>query len=178
MISESTVSADIIVGMSRETSRLEAWKAISASHAVVTERIQRALAATDLPPLSWYELLAAIDSCPAHRPSMSELAERLTFSRGGITKLVDRLQAAGLIERVSGESDRRSAHAQLTPAGDQMLDEMRAVYEAELGHYLSDLTDEEAQLISSALERVTARACTHHPPAEFAGASASRPTVE
>lgn len=54
---------------------------------------------------------------------------------------------------------------------------MRAVHEAELGHYLSDLTDEEAQLVSSALERVTALACTHHPTAEFAGASASTPTA-
>ena len=157
--------------------RLEAWQAITASHAVVTERIQRALAAADLPPLSWHDLLAAIDSCPAHRPSMGELADRLTFSRGGITKLVDRLQAAGLIERVSCESDRRSAHAQLTPAGGRMLAEMRAVYQAELAHSLKELAVEEAQKISPALQRVTARACNHDATAELAGASASAPSA-
>ena len=57
---------------------------------------------------------------------MSELAEWLTLSRGGITKLVDRLQEAGYLERVSCSSDRRSLHAQLTPAGEKMLEEMRA----------------------------------------------------
>ena len=57
---------------------------------------------------------------------MSELAECLTLSRGGITKLVDRLQGAGYLERVSCAQDRRSLRAELTPAGEQMLEEMQA----------------------------------------------------
>jgi DNA-binding MarR family transcriptional regulator len=90
---------------------------------------------------------------------MSELAEWLTLSRGGITKLVDRLEEAGYLERVSCAGDRRSLLAELTPAGEKMLEEMQAVYEAELERHLSSLSDEEAQLITAALQKVTGSTC-------------------
>jgi DNA-binding MarR family transcriptional regulator len=138
---------------------LEAWRAVVTSHGAVTERVQRALAAADLPPLSWFELLSAVERSPTGRPRMSELAEWLTLSRGGITKLVDRLEEAGCITRVSCAEDRRSLQAELTPAGEKMLEEMRAVYEGELERHLRTLTREEADLIKAALEKVTGSTC-------------------
>jgi DNA-binding MarR family transcriptional regulator len=129
------------------------------SHAAVTERVQKALAAGDLPPLSWYEVLSAVKRSPTGRPRMSELAEWLTLSRGGITKLVDRLQDAGCIARVSCSEDRRSLQAELTPAGEKLLAEMQTVYEGELERHLASLTAEEAQLITAALHKVTRSTC-------------------
>lgn len=141
-------------------SHLEAWRAVVTSHAAVTERVQRALAAADLPPLSWFELLWAIERSPTGRPRMSELAEWLTLSRGGITKLVDRLVDAGYLERVSCSEDRRSLQAELTPAGCRMLAEMRVVYDAEVERHLSTLSPREAGLIAAALERVAVATCS------------------
>src|SRR6266566_6743651 len=117
------------MGMSANGARMDAWRAVVTSHAAVTERVQRALAAADLPPLSWFEMLYAVKRSPTGRPRMSELAEWLTLSRGGITKLVDRLEEAGYLERVSCAEDRRALQAELTAAGERMLEEMRAVYE-------------------------------------------------
>jgi DNA-binding MarR family transcriptional regulator len=145
--------------MALRNRHLDAWRALVTSHAAVTERLQRALAAADLPPLSWFELLWAVKRSPNGRPRMSELAEWLTLSRGGITKLVDRLTEAGYLERVACAEDRRSLQAELTPAGEKMLEEMRAVYDAELERYLSTLSAEEAGLVSAALGKVTARTC-------------------
>ena len=138
---------------------LDAWRAVVTSHAAVTDRIQKALAASDLPPLSWFELLWAVRRSPDGRPRMSELAEWLTLSRGGITKLVDRLEQAGYIERVSCSEDRRSLHAELTPAGERMLDEMRAAYLAEVERHLATLSADEADLLAVALGRVTGSTC-------------------
>ncbi len=138
---------------------LEAWRAVVTSHAAVTDRVQRSLTAADLPPLSWFEILSAVRSSPDGAPKMSELAEWLTLSRGGITKLVDRLQEAGYLERVSCSSDRRSLHAQLTPAGERMLEEMRVVYEAEIERHLAALTACESELITSCLQKVTGSTC-------------------
>jgi DNA-binding MarR family transcriptional regulator len=138
---------------------LEAWRAVVTGHAAVTERVQRALAAADLPPLSWYEVLYAVKRSPTGRPRMSELAEWLTLSRGGITKLIDRLEEAGCIERVSCSEDRRSLQAELTPTGERMLGEMQAVYETELQRHLGALTTEEATLLKAALEKVTGSTC-------------------
>ena len=138
---------------------VDAWRAVVTSHAAVTERVQKALAAADLPPLSWYEVLAAVKRSPTGRPRMSELAEWLTLSRGGITKLVDRLQDAGCIARVSCSEDRRSLQAELTPAGEKLLGEMRTVYRSELERHLASLTSEEAELIATALQKVTGSTC-------------------
>jgi DNA-binding MarR family transcriptional regulator len=144
-----------------ESSRLQldAWRAVVTSHAALTERVQKTLAAADLPPLSWYEVLYAVKRSPTGRPRMSELAEWLTLSRGGITKLVDRLEQAGYLERVSCAEDRRSLQAELTPAGESMLEEMQGVYEAELQRHLGALSAEEARLIKVALEKVTGSTC-------------------
>src|SRR5438874_6101363 len=131
--------------------RIDAWRAVVTSHAAVTERVQKALVAADLPPLSWFEMLWAVKRSPSGRPRMSELAEWLTLSRGGITKLVDRLEQAGYIERVSCSEDRRSLQAELTTAGVEMLGEMRAVYELELERHLRILSAEEADLITDTL---------------------------
>jgi DNA-binding MarR family transcriptional regulator len=145
--------------MSLPGPQLEAWRAVVTSQAAVTERVQRALATADLPPLSWFEVLAAVKRSPTGRPRMSDLAGWLTLSRGGITKLVDRLQEAGYLERVSCASDRRSLQAALTRAGERMLGEMQAVYEAELERHLRSLTNEEAELIAAALQKVTGSTC-------------------
>jgi DNA-binding MarR family transcriptional regulator len=145
--------------MSTTEPQLDAWRAIVTSHAAVTERVQRALAAADLPPLSWFELLSAVKSSPTGRPRMSELAAWLTLSRGGITKLVDRLQEAGYLQRVSCREDRRSLQAELTPAGENMLEEMRGVYESELERHLRALTPKQAELIAAALLKVTGSTC-------------------
>jgi DNA-binding MarR family transcriptional regulator len=139
---------------------LDAWRAVVTGHAAVTDRVQKAFAAADLPPLSWFELMWAVKTSPEGRPRMSELAEWLTLSRGGITKLVDRLEDAGYLERVSCSTDRRSLHAELTPAGLRILEEMRSVYDVEVGRHLGSLSDEEAELVASMLGRVTGSTCT------------------
>jgi len=145
--------------MSPSASRLDTWRAVVTSQRALTERAQKALAAADLPPLSWFEILWAVKRSPTGRPRMSELAEWLTLSRGGITKLVDRLQDAGYLERVACAEDRRSFQAELTPAGERMLEEMRAVYAAEVDRHLSALSAEEAKLVRVALAKVTASTC-------------------
>ena len=70
-----------------------------------------------MPPLAWYEVLDAVAEAPEERLKMGDLAEALVISRGGLTKLVDRLVKAGLLERTFCETDRRVSYATLTPAG-------------------------------------------------------------
>jgi DNA-binding MarR family transcriptional regulator len=138
---------------------LDAWRAVVTSHASVTDRVQKALAAADLPPLSWFEVLWAVKRSPEGNPTMSDLAERLTLSRGGITKLVDRLQEAGYMERVACTEDRRSFQAELTPAGERILEEMRRTYAAEVERHLGALSRKEAELLTAVLTKITDSTC-------------------
>jgi DNA-binding MarR family transcriptional regulator len=85
---------------------------------------------------------------------MAELADGLTLSRGGVTKLVDRLESAGLLRRERAEDDGRGFYAALTDAGEDMLRRMWPVYARILRQALVDtLSDEEAAVISAGLAR-------------------------
>jgi DNA-binding MarR family transcriptional regulator len=138
----------------------EAWIAITQTHAAVTGRLQEALTAAELPPLPWFEVLATLDRAPEQRMKMGELAEALVITRGGLTKLVDRLIKAGLLERTFCETDRRVSYATLLPAGVELLEEMRPIVRAELAAAFSaKLSVEQADELREMLDRVRGGAC-------------------
>src|SRR4051795_12614792 len=138
----------------------EAWIAIAQTHAAVTGRLQEALTAAELPPLPWFEVLATLDRAPEQRLKMGDLAEALVITRGGLTKLVDRLIKAGLLERTFCETDRRVSYATLLPAGVELLGEMRPVVIAELrSAFSARLSVAEANSLRETLERVRVSAC-------------------
>jgi DNA-binding MarR family transcriptional regulator len=139
----------------------EAWGALSRTHAAVSQRLQEALARGDYPPLPWYEVLAAVAEAPDRRMRMGDLAEVLVITRGGLTKLVDRLVKAGLLERTFCETDRRVSFATLCPAGGTLLAEMRPVIVGELEvAFSADLSVEQANELRDRLDRVRATACS------------------
>lgn len=138
----------------------EAWGALTRTHAAISQRLQEALAAADFPPLPWYEMLATVAEAPEQRMKMGELAEALVITRGGLTKLVDRLIEAGLMERTFCETDRRVSYATLLPAGAALLEEMRPVVVAELRTaFAANLSDAQAHDLREALDRVRISAC-------------------
>ena len=138
----------------------EAWIAIAQAHAAVTGRLQEVLTAAELPPLPWFEVLATLDRAPEQRLKMGELAEALVITRGGLTKLVDRLIKAGLLERTFCETDRRVSYATLLPAGAELLGEMQPVIAEELeSAFAAKLGVREARELSAVLGRVRSSAC-------------------
>jgi DNA-binding MarR family transcriptional regulator len=139
----------------------EAWGALARTHAAISQRLAEALAQEDHPPLPWYEVLAAVAEAPERRMRMGDLAEALVITRGGLTKLVDRLVKAGLLERTFCESDRRVSYATLLPAGESVLAEMRPVIVRELEvAFSASLTVEKANELRETLDQVRDTACT------------------
>jgi DNA-binding MarR family transcriptional regulator len=138
----------------------EAWDSLSRTYAAVSLRLQEALAQNDHPPLPWFDVLATLAAAPDQRMRMGDLAEALVMTRGGLTKLVDRLVKAGLLERTFCEEDRRVSYATLLPAGAELLDEMHPVITAELEvAFAAKLGPGEARELRGILERVQASAC-------------------
>jgi DNA-binding MarR family transcriptional regulator len=138
----------------------EAWGALARTHAAVSQRLGEALAQGDFPPLPWYEVLATVADAPDQRMRMGDLAEALVITRGGLTKLVDRLVKAGLLERTFCESDRRVSFATLLPAGATLLAEMRPVVVGELDvSFSASLSVEQANELRRTLDSVRGTAC-------------------
>jgi DNA-binding MarR family transcriptional regulator len=87
---------------------------------------------------------------------MAELAASLTISRGGLTKLADRLESAGLIRREPADNDGRGLYAVLTADGNTLLRRMWPAYSRALREtFVSAINTDEAAVIAAALARVT-----------------------
>jgi DNA-binding MarR family transcriptional regulator len=101
--------------------RLDAWRSFLHAHARVSRRLDEELQAGHHLSLAEYDALLQLVNAPGHRLRMSVLAERVLLSRSGITRLVDRLVAAGMVERTTCTTDARGAEAALTHAGHARL---------------------------------------------------------
>jgi DNA-binding MarR family transcriptional regulator len=135
--------------------RLRAWRTFLYAHAQVRRQLERELQAEQAMGLGEYEVLLTLAYSEARRLRMSELADRLSLSRSGATRLVDRLEADRLVERASCESDRRGQWAQLTESGLQRLRDaspthLRGVAE----HFLDRIPGPELQALRQTLGRV------------------------
>jgi DNA-binding MarR family transcriptional regulator len=99
-----------------------AWRAFLQAHARITRRLDEELQAAHSLSLAEYDALLQIANSPGRRVRMNVLANRVLLSRSGITRLVDRLEADGSVERMACSTDARGQEAMLTPAG---LDRLR-----------------------------------------------------
>ena len=102
-----------------------------------------------------FEVVLRIGRSPDGRLMMSELACQLGLTSGGVTRLVDRVSAAGLVERTACPGDRRVQWVVLTPAGRAKLEEALTVHLADLQRELVDrLTPAELDALTSALDKL------------------------
>ena len=137
--------------------RLAAWRAFLNAHASVVAAIERELAAGGFVPLTWYDVLVALWEAPEHRLRLHELARAVVLSRSGLTRLVDRLEGAGLLRREPCADDRRGAYAVLTLDGEATLRRTWPVYARGIvAHFARHLSDDEARTLAEALGRVWA----------------------
>jgi len=107
---------------------LAAWRAFLRAHSTMLRRISADLDEAELPPLSWYDVLAALRDAPERSLRQVELAERVLLSNSGLSRLIDRIERDRLVERTACPDDRRSFHVRLTDAGEAMLERMWPVY--------------------------------------------------
>jgi len=150
---EKRVYADVGGGLDQD--RAAAWRGLITANALVLEKIERALVEAGLPPLGWYDVLLELSGAPAGRLRMHELARAVVLSRSGLTRLVDRLEGAGLLRREPDPADRRGSYAAITDEGRAMLRRMWPVYAVGIAeHFGKHLNDDEARSIAVSLGRV------------------------
>ena len=123
---------------------MAAWTSFLRAHAHVTRELEHKLEAEQDLSLADYDLLR-----------MSELAERLALSRSGATRLVDRLETAGLVDRQTCATDRRGYWAMITEAGIGRLRAATPTHErAVCQHFIDRIPPAELEQLRRTLERV------------------------
>jgi DNA-binding MarR family transcriptional regulator len=124
--------------------RIGVWRSYLRTHGEMVRRLERDLAAEANMPLGWYDVLLQLAEAPGHRLRMAELADQVLLSRSGLTRLVDRLVAEGLVRREPFPGDARGLYTVLTEAGRTRLREAAPVHLAGIQRYwLSKFSDDE-----------------------------------
>ena len=135
--------------------RLAAYRAFITAHAEIIGRIERDLGAAGVIPITWYDVLIEVYEAPDRRLRLHELARAVVLSRSGLTRTVDRLEAAGLLRREPDPADRRGSFAVLTDEGLAAMRLAWPVYARGIVEYFArHLSDDEAKQIEAIFSRI------------------------
>ncbi|MGC1419054.1 MAG: MarR family transcriptional regulator [Acidimicrobiales bacterium] len=108
-------------------------------------------------PLAWFEVLVQLRQSPDGRLKMNEIADAIVHSTGGTTRLIDRMEEAGLVQRQLCPTDRRAIHVAITDLGNAKLD---SAFDVHLDYLEVNLTsrlcEEERHALAGLLTKLNA----------------------
>ena len=138
-----------------DSCRLAAWMALLDAHSRLTTRLEADLERSHGLSLAQYEVLYRLQGAPGQRLRLHELTSHARMTKSGVSRLVDRMQACGLLRTERCPSDRRGAFAVLTPEGEAVFRLAAALHlRGVQDHFGRHLDDDEAVSLRTALERV------------------------
>jgi DNA-binding MarR family transcriptional regulator len=134
---------------------LDAWRGLLRTHSSLTKALDAELVREHGLPLSSYEVLLFLGDSSEGQMRMSDLADGVLLSRSGLTRLVDRLERAGLAERLPNPADRRSVLVRATAAGQHLFTavtpRLQDFHRRQWSHLSSSEVDTLNQLLAKAL---------------------------
>jgi DNA-binding MarR family transcriptional regulator len=108
-------------------------------------------------PLNWYDVLVQIEDVPEGL-GMTAVAERILASKSGLTRVIDRMEEAGLVRRAAMPGDRRGVQVAITEEGVELLSRARPAHHASIRrHFLDHIDEKDLAVLTRALGSV----CDH-----------------
>ena len=140
--------------------RIQLMGLIVRSHRRLTDCLGRELEEAVGIPLVFFDVLIHVGAAPEGRLTMSRLSTDVALTTGGVTRLVDRMVEAGLVERQQCPNDRRSVHVVLTPEGRAVLGRAIAAHiEGIDRHLMAHLDDSDRASLEAALTKILDAGC-------------------
>ena len=138
--------------------RLRAWRLYFESALALIDVLGAELERDAGIPMRWYDVLVHLEEIPEGL-RMNELAERILYSKSGFTRVVDRMEEAGLVQRVRPENDRRSILVILTDQGRTTMEHARRHHRHAIEqHFSRHLSDTDIKALTRALEKLSTHA--------------------
>jgi DNA-binding MarR family transcriptional regulator len=131
--------------LSTQSSAVRSFTGLIRAHAAVIRRLDAQLVADHDLTISDYEVLLRLARAPDRRMRRVDLAEQVLLTASGITRLLDRLERKGFVERGSCESDRRVVYAVLTGAGLDKVRAASATHVAQIDELFAQRLDDDGQ---------------------------------
>ena len=138
-----------------EPQQMEAWEAVIRTVGSLLKTFERELQGAEGLPLPWYDVLIQLSAATDGRLRMQALADSVVLSRSGLTRLIDRMEKAGLVEREHSTEDRRGYYAVLTEEGRRVFLRAKPVHERGIyEHFTRYLDDRDARAVVAAFTKV------------------------
>lgn len=131
--------------------RLRLWIRLLRAARIVESELRERLRSNFDTTLPRFDVMSALYRQPEGM-LMSDLSRFLLVSNGNVTGIVDRLVSDGFVVRSNREGDRRTSIARLTEAGTERFAAMAAAHEGWIAELLGEVSEEDAQKLSSMLK--------------------------
>jgi DNA-binding MarR family transcriptional regulator len=119
---------------------------------------------------AFFDVLIHVAAAPGERQTMSRLSKEVALTKGGLTRLVDRMVDAGLVVRTNSSSDRRRIHVGLTGAGQEILNRAIPTHIESIDrHLIAPLNDNDLASLTVALTKVLRAGLSSGAPNEGSG---------
>src|SRR5690606_33503307 len=103
---------------------VDAWIALNRAQQATLLQIERAFRDAGLPPSAWYDVLWELDKADKAGLRPFEIERRRLIAQSNVSRLIDRLAAAGYVERLPCEEDGRGQRVVIAPAGRELRKRM------------------------------------------------------
>ena len=131
------------------------WTRLVRASEEILSHVEAALKAADLPPLAWYDVLLELDRAGPQGLRPFALQERLLLQQYGTSRLLKRLEDAGLVATARAEDDGRGQIVTLTDRGRTTQAAMWPVYATVLRQRIETRLDPaERQTLAALLARL------------------------
>jgi len=136
---------------------LDAWRSMLFASSQVVQALGADLEEQHGLPITWFDVLGRLRQAPDGQLRMHELEKQSVFTRSGITRLADRIENAGFIERVRSSSDRRGVYLRITDAGIKKLDDVWPDHQQSIWrHFASRLNPSDLNALQRAAQKISA----------------------
>ena len=155
-----SIATTTVPPLTPRDARLAPWRAFVRAQAHVSRRLDEDLRTEHGLSLQEYVALLILVEAPERRLRMGRLADSLTLSKSGATRLIDRLVDDGLVARATCSSDLRGAEAALTEAGLQRLRTAAPTHLRGIAEYfLAAIDADDLEVVERTMRGVADRAC-------------------
>ncbi|MEO6504272.1 MAG: MarR family transcriptional regulator [Jatrophihabitantaceae bacterium] len=135
--------------------RLAVWRSFLRTHNHLLRQLEHQLHANGKLALGGYDVLVQLAEAQDNRLRMSELAAAVLLSRSGLTRLVDRLQKDGLVQRQPDPEDARGMFTVLTGKGRDTLRDASKVHLAGVSQLVLDrLSEPELRQLQALMDKL------------------------
>jgi DNA-binding MarR family transcriptional regulator len=134
----------------------DAWVRLVRAERALVGRIEAELKGAGFPTLSWYDVLLELKRTSEGRLTPREIEEKVLFEQYNLSRLLDRMEADGLVRRIPYPGDRRRQLVEITDRGRALQRSMWGIYGPAIHRHIgAKLTEKEAGQLAALLLRLT-----------------------